>query len=221
LLPNERSAAALRGLGPAGIAALLLILAGTAVTPLFGALLVLAWASLSGTPWAEIGYGRPASWIRVVAVGIVFGSAFKLVMKALVMPLFGAPPINQAYHYLAGNRAAIPATLFLLIVGAGFGEETVFRGYLFERLRKLVGWGTRARTAIVLVSAAVFALWHYREQGVAGVEQAMITGLVFGASFALTGRIWTIMVAHAAFDLTAYGLIYWNLESDVAHLLFR
>jgi CAAX protease family protein len=198
-----------------------LILAGAAVTPPLGALLVLVWILRSGTPWAEIGYVRPERWIRTVAVGIVFGSAFKLVMKAIVMPLFGAPPINQAYHYLAGNRAAIPGTLFSLIVGAGWGEETVFRGYLFERLKKLVGWGTGARTAIVLVTATVFGLWHYREQGVAGVEQATITGLVFGASFALTGRIWTVMVAHAAFDLTAYALIYWNLESDVAHLLFK
>jgi hypothetical protein len=29
------------------------------------------------------------------------------------------------------------------------------------------------------------------------------------------------MIAHAAFDLTAYAMIYWNLESDVAHLIFE
>lgn len=30
-----------------------------------------------------------------------------------------------------------------------------------------------------------------------------------------------LMFAHAAFDLTAYAIIYGNLESDVAHLVFR
>jgi hypothetical protein len=30
-----------------------------------------------------------------------------------------------------------------------------------------------------------------------------------------------LMVAHAAFDLTAIALIYWNLESDVAHFIFK
>ncbi len=30
-----------------------------------------------------------------------------------------------------------------------------------------------------------------------------------------------LMFAHAAFDLTAYAIIYWNFESDVAHLVFR
>ncbi len=28
------------------------------------------------------------------------------------------------------------------------------------------------------------------------------------------------MFAHAAFDLTALAIIYWNLESKVAHLIF-
>jgi hypothetical protein len=33
-------------------------------------------------------------------------------MKAIVMRLFGAPPINQAYRLLTGNTAAIPAMLY-------------------------------------------------------------------------------------------------------------
>jgi hypothetical protein len=54
-----------------------------------------------------------------------------------------------------------------------------------------------------------------------GVQQATVTGLVFGAIFAITSRIWMLMVAHAAFDVTALAIIYWNLESDVAHLVFK
>ena len=30
-----------------------------------------------------------------------------------------------------------------------------------------------------------------------------------------------LMFAHAAFDLTALATIYWNLESEVAHLFFK
>ena len=80
---------------------------------------------------------RPQSWVATAAIGITFGVAFKFLMKTIVMPLLGADPINHAYHYLAGNRAALPAMLFTVIVGAGFGEETVFRGYMFERLGRL------------------------------------------------------------------------------------
>jgi membrane protease YdiL (CAAX protease family) len=142
-------------------------------------------------------------------------------MKAIVMPLLGADPINQAYHYLVGNRAALPGMLFSMIVSAGWGEETVFRGFLFERLGRLFGHRTGAKTAIVLITATVFGMAHYLEQGLPGVQQGVIVGLVFGTVYAITGRLWVLMCAHAAFDLTALAIIYWDLETAVARLIFH
>ena len=128
---------------------------------------------------------------------------------------------THAYHYLAGNRAAVVAFLPSVIIGAGFGEETFFRGYLFERLGKLLGHGAVARVATVLLTSALFGAVHYPVQGLAGAEQATVTGLVFGTIFAVTGRIWMLMCAHAAFDLAAVAIIYWNLEAKLAHLVFK
>ena len=218
---DDRFARELRGFGPIGILAIVVVLAGNGLFAPLSAVLVLAWAWRSRTPWREIGFVRPRSWTATVAVGIVFGAAFKILMKAIVMPLLGAPPVNQAFHYLAGNTAALPNILLAVVVGAGFGEETVFRGYLFERLRKLFGRGAGATAAIVLATSALFGAGHYPLQGLPGVAQATIVGLVFGTIFAATGRIWVLMVAHAAFDVTAVALIYWNLESYVAHLVFK
>jgi len=193
--PDDPVAARLRGFGPVGLLAILVIVLTSFIKPL--------------------------SWLGTLAAGIVFGCAFKLLMKAIVMPLLGTPEINSAYHYLIGNRAALPGLVFTMIVGAGFGEETVFRGYLFERLGKLFGTGAGAKVSIVLLTSALFALGHYSNLGLPGVEQAMITGLVFGTIFAITGQIWIVMCAHAAFDLTAIAIIYWNIEADVAHLVFK
>ena len=144
-----------------------------------GAVLVLLWVRASGTPWRDIGYVRPRSWIGDAAVGVVFGCALKLLLKAIVMPLLGADPINQTYHYLAGNRAML-LPFILLMLAAGFGEETVFRGFLFERLGKLFGSSAGAKVAIVLITTAAFASLHYSDQGWPGVEQAIFTGLAFG-----------------------------------------
>ena len=214
---GDRIAEELRGFGFPGIAAMLVILLAAPMS----AILVMVWARWSRTPWREIGFVRPRSWAGSLAAGIAFGIALKLAMKAIVMPALGAPEINQAFHYLAGNQAALPAAVFAIIVGAGFGEETVFRGYLFERFGKLFGPGAWAKTSIVIITAGWFGLAHYSLQGLAGVEQATIVGLVFGTIFAVTRRIWFLMVAHAAFDLTALAIIYWNLESGVAHLVFN
>ncbi|HJU69825.1 MAG TPA: type II CAAX endopeptidase family protein [Gemmatimonadaceae bacterium] len=218
--PDDGVAARLRGFGPVGILAMLAILAGNLVMAPLSAVLVVAWARRSCTPWRDIGYVRPRSWIGDAVIGIVFGSALKLLMKAVVMPLLGADPINQAYHYLVGNRAALPGMVFAVTVGAGWGEETLFRGYLFERLGRLFGNGRGARVAIVLLTAAVFGLAHYFEQGLPGVQQGMIVGLVFGTIYAIIGRLWMLMWAHAAFDLTALAIIYWDLETAVARLIF-
>ncbi len=218
---DDAFAERLRGFGPVGILAILVILAGNLLVLPLSAILVLAWARWSRTPWRAIGFVRPASWPRTIVAGIAFGVAFKFAMKAIVMPLLGAPPVNSAYHYLVGNTAALPAMLYAVIVGAGFGEETVFRGFLFERLGRLFGASTAAKVAIVVLTSGLFGLAHYANQGLPGVEQALVTGLVFGSIFAVTGRLPLLMVAHAAFDVTAVALIYWDLETTVAHLVFK
>ncbi|MEY2495257.1 MAG: protease family protein [Verrucomicrobiota bacterium] len=218
---DEPAAQRLRGFGPVGILAVLVILAGNFLFLPLSAILVLVWARLSRTPWTELGYVRPKSWVRTVAFGIIFGAAFKLVMKAIVMPVFGAPPINEAYHFLAGNRAAMPGMLWLIIVGAGFGEETVFRSYLFERFGKLFGRRAWTETLTVVLTSIWFGAIHYPVQGLAGAEQATIVGLVFGMIFALRRQIVLLMVAHVAFDLTALALIYWDVETPVARFIFK
>ena len=91
---------------------------------------------------------------------------------------------------------------------------------MFERLGKVFGKSARAKTLIVLVTSLLFGLAHYLDQGIPGVRQGVIVGLVFGTVFARTGRIFTLMVAHAAFDLTALAIIYWDLEAEVAGLVF-
>jgi membrane protease YdiL (CAAX protease family) len=214
-------ASQLRGFGPVGLLAVLVIYAGNLIVPPLSAVFVLVWAESSQTPWHTLGFASPRSWPRTCAIGLALGVAFKLTMKALVMPLFGAPAINPAYHYLAGNPAALPSILFAVIAGAGFGEEVVFRGYLFERSARLFGRGRIAMAATIVITSGLFALAHYSDQGVPGVEQAAVTGLVFGGIFAVTGQLWIPMIAHAAFDLTAVALIYWNWESAVARFFFR
>lgn len=215
---RERVAAALRGFGPFGLIAIVVII--FAGNPASG-VLVLVWAWASQTPWRDIGYVRPASWIRSTLVGILLGVGLKFALKAVVMPMLGADPVNHAYHYLVGNRAALPGVLFAVIVGAGFSEETVFRGFMFERFGRLFGRSVRATTAIVLLTSTWFAVAHYPDQGIDGVKQAACTGLVFGSIFAVTGRIWMVMVAHAAFDVTAVAMIYSDRESAIAHLFFK
>ena len=226
MIVNSAAASSLRGSGPLAIlATVIILLTGNIILPNLiaiplGAMLVLLWAWVSETPWSAIGYVRPKNWALSIAIGVVSGILFKLAMKSIVMPLLGADPVNHAFHFLAGNRALLPNAIWAMCV-AGFAEETVFRGYFFERLGTWFGSGAGAKIAIVFLTSLLFGLAHYTSQGVPGVEQATVVGLVFGSIFALTGSVFPLMVAHAAFDLTALALIYFDVETAAAHLIFK
>jgi hypothetical protein len=204
-----------------GVAGIVAIIAAGTLTPLGGAVLALAWARWKHIPWRDFGLAAPRSWIVTIALGVGLGVALKLLLKAVVMPLFGAPAMNPAYHYLVGNTPALVPTIAMVVVGGGFGEEVFFRGFAFERLGKLLGTSPRARMLIVALTTAWFAAMHIPEQGIYGAEQALITGATFGTLYGATGTLWLPMIAHAAFDVAAVALIYADLELAVAQLFFR
>ena len=218
---DDGLAASLRGLGPLGLLAIVVVLLGNAIFVPLSAILALVWARLARVPLHELGFVWPQRWVPTLLGGVVFGAALKLFMKSVVMPLFGADPVNQAFRYLAGNTAALPWMLYAVTVGAGFGEETIFRGFAFERLRRLLGASVAATVVIIAFTAVWFGAEHYSLQGLPGVQQATVVGLVFGAVFAMTRRLPMLIVAHAAFDITAVALIYWELETAVARAFFR
>jgi uncharacterized protein len=216
----RKSAASLRGSGVVGVGALLLIAAAAVLFVPAAAVLILLWAWASQTPWRSLGLYRPRSWLVAIVVGAALGIAEKLLMKALILPLLGAPAVNPHFSYLADNPRAALFFAVYAIVGAGFAEELVFRGYLIERIEGLL-IGVRRRQSIALVvSTAIFATLHY-QQGAAGIESAAILGLLAALIYVRFGRnLWLLVAMHAAYDLASLFLIYFHLEAKVAHLVF-
>jgi membrane protease YdiL (CAAX protease family) len=193
------------------------ILAGN----IYGAALVLIWVAASRTPWSEIGFTRWPRWRREALLALIGGALLKILQKAVVVPLFGLPPMNAAYHFLVGNTAALEQLLVIIVIGAGFGEELIWRGFLFERLTALLGRKPWASAAMVAGGAFLFGLAHLHDQGWPGVVQSTIVGLVLGTVYARLKRIWPIMIAHAAFDVTAAFMVYLNREEWFARLLWH
>jgi membrane protease YdiL (CAAX protease family) len=218
---DDAFAARLRGFGPVGILTSLGVLLLTPLLQPIGAVVPLLWAWRSRTPWRELGLVRPRSWLITLGLGVPSGVAFKLFMKSIVMPLLGAPALNPAFQQLHGNAAALPGMLFMVIVGAGIGEELLYRGFLFARLRALLGRSARAMAGVVAGTALYFGLIHLPEQGLAGAEQAAIMALVVGTIYGWTGQLAFPMVLHSAFNVTAVLLIYLGLEAQVAHWVFK
>ncbi len=87
----------------------------------------------------------------------------------------------------------------LALVGClaiGFTEEMVWRGYLLTRIEALTG---SAWQAVALTSLG-FGLVHLY-QGVGGVINAGLVGLMCGGAFVATRRLAAVALAHGAYDL--------------------
>jgi membrane protease YdiL (CAAX protease family) len=216
-----RTAAALRGTGALAIVAVLLVVAGLVVGPPVSALFVFIWLWLSRTPAADIGLKRPGSWLGVLVTGIASGIALKLAMKAVVLPYFGAPATAAIMQNLHGDLNAFLIEVPQMIILAGLAEEIVFRGFFINRLQAWLGTGPASGVLIVLITAGIFGPAHYLQQGFFGALQGTIIGVLFASAYLLNGRrLWSLVVAHATFDVLAIYLIYAGLEERIAHAVF-
>ena len=217
---SPETAQRLRQFGPLGVVVMLAIFASSVLGFSVTAILVFVWAHHSNTPLRALGFKTPRHPAATLLAGIVLGVTLKLALKSIALPLLGAPAVNQTYHYVTGNAAVLPLLIGTVLINAAFGEEVFFRGYLFERLGALLGASRAALFATVVVTSGLFALAHYQDQGLPGVEQASMTGLVLGGIYAWRKEIWLPMVVHAAYDLAAILLIYMGWEEAVARLIF-
>jgi membrane protease YdiL (CAAX protease family) len=189
--------------------------------PRIGGPLVLVWAWWTGVKWGDLGFRRPKSWALLIGGGIVAGALEKLFSKTIMMPLLGAPDINAHYQYVVHNKHAMWGLIFTSLTFAGFFEEVLARGFLFERMGKFIGTSRAALIATILFTSALFGAAHYSEQSWMGVEQAAIFSIIDGIIFVATKQIWFLVVMHAAFDIVATLIIYNGIEVRLAHVFFH
>ncbi|HUN81718.1 MAG TPA: CPBP family intramembrane glutamic endopeptidase [Phycisphaerae bacterium] len=84
----------------------------------------------------------------------------------------------------------VPLSIF-----AGIYEDIVFRGFLISRLQAL----SRSRAVPVVVSSLIFGGLHFT-QGLPGMCQTALVGMVLAMVAVRARSIWPCMLAHAAVD---------------------
>jgi len=89
--------------------------------------------------------------------------------------------------------------LVLAAIENGFLEEVLVVGYLVTRLEqlRLPGW------AVIGVSAVLRGAYHLYQGFGAGLGNVAM-GLVFGAAWCRTGRLWPLVLAHGIIDTVAF-----------------
>ncbi len=151
-------------------------------------------------------------WFRFDLVGMSgFRETVAAQLAAAGAPADSLPPLRVLWVV---QLVTIPAASFVNAVPA-LGEELGWRGYLFPRLRELVGPGWA-----VMLSGAIWGTWHapllllgynYPSNPPLGVLMMSVGCIGIGALFSWLvergGSVWPAAVAHGAYNAAAGGLL--------------
>lgn len=114
----------------------------------------------------------------------------------------------SAFAPFKGNLELTLYQLGGVIIGAGFGEEYLFRGFLFQRLAMLFG-GTKLGWGIACLIQAVLFGFAHAYQNPLGMLLTGSIGLTMALAFLATGRnLWAPIIAHTLYDTARIGAIY-------------
>jgi membrane protease YdiL (CAAX protease family) len=126
---------------------------------------------------------------------------FVVMLPALVFALW-----NIANHFITKGDFN-PFTLDILILGLApaIFEEVIFRGIFIHNLKA----SGRSDMAALIIPALLFGAVHLTNavngdilQALVQTGYAVVVGLVFGAIYIRTGDLFSVMLAHAAIDIT-------------------
>lgn len=177
-------------------------------------ILALGWLSLwlRGVGWKGVGLERPASWTRTLAIGIATGVLLQVLSEWVTEPLIeritGQVADVSEFRPLVGNVKLLLLYFVIVWTLAAFGEEMVYRGYLLNRAADLGGGGALAQGAGLIFVTVLFGFGH-SYQGLAGMIDTGLHGLILGAVYLASGRnLWASILAHGTGDTIALGMVF-------------
>lgn len=93
-------------------------------------------------------------------------------------------------------------TLLFVWVFAAFGEEIAYRGYILRRALDVFGESSLGTAAALLIAATAFGFGHYYK-GPVGILESTGSGLILGAAYLLSRRLWVSTLTHGLNDTVA------------------
>ncbi|HST29930.1 MAG TPA: type II CAAX endopeptidase family protein [Chthoniobacterales bacterium] len=161
-----------------------------------------------GERLADIGLKRPQSWPRTIGIGVAFAA-----ISFAAIYLSERAGFHRELSRFAGLQGNLRLTLvaaFYVLLGAGFYEEFMFRGFLMQSLAMFFG-GRRAALWLALVIQALLFGAAHAYQNPLGMLITGTLGFLLGLLVIFTGRnLWAAIIAHGLFDASRTILFYFT-----------
>jgi hypothetical protein len=169
-----------------------------------------AWGliRLHGERLADIGLKPPASWMRAFAIGIALAAIVFIAMY--LSEKAGFRRDLSKFKDVQGNLELAALGVFYALIGAGFYEEFMFRGFLMQGLAMFFGASRGAWIAACVVQGALFGAAH-AYQNPLGVAITGTLGVLMGLLVLASGRnLWPVIIGHGLFDASRFVLFYFG-----------
>jgi membrane protease YdiL (CAAX protease family) len=139
---------------------------------------------------------------------VVTGSLWEQLLKLLGLPVHKQDLVSLFAN--AGSPWLLAGMISLAVLVAPVAEELVFRAGLFRLLR-----GRVPRGVALFLPATVFAALHVSWltlQGLVSFAPLLALAVVLSLAYERTGRIGTVIFAHACFNLNTILVIFSGLD---------
>jgi membrane protease YdiL (CAAX protease family) len=157
---------------------------------------------------AEIGLRRPKSWLRTFGIGI---SIAALVFAGIYFSeKAGFHRDLSRFSALKGNLELTIYTVFYVLIGAGFYEEFMFRGFLMQGLSMFFGGNRRAWIAACVIQGVLFGASHAYQNPLGMLITGTLGILLAILVFACGRNLWPAIIAHGLFDASRAVLFYFQ-----------
>jgi len=163
---------------------------------------------LRGERLADIGLKKPENWWRTLMIGLLIAAVVFAAMY--ISEKAGFRRDLSRFKMVQGNLGLTVYGVFYALVGAGFYEEFLFRGFLFQGLAKFFGDSRGAWIAANVGQAALFGAAH-AYQNPLGMAITGTLALLMGFLVLASGRnLWPVIIGHGLYDASRFVLFYFQ-----------
>jgi uncharacterized protein len=183
-------------------------------------LLIICWLYLKlySEKFSDIGFQFSNFTFKSLLIGCTSGAAYfflnYVVLGPLLQKLFHFPKADVSdFNYVKNSIVGYLLILLIAWILAVPYEEIIFRGFIFTRVRNMMGKIKMNFIISGFITSIIFGFYHL-QQGAGGIVNAFVFGIVVTILYRIfKGNLWHLIFFHAMYDtfaITAIRLGYFN-----------
>lgn len=186
----------------------------------FIAMFVATWRLRArGLTWGELGFKRPDSWWRTLALsGFVFGVIVlgAALGNGIAGVFFDKGYVLNRFGNIEGDIPMYLMWMGLVWTHSAFFEEMLFRAFLINRLSAFLGGSTAATLLSVTLAAIFFGYRHAYYQGPFGFVVTGVIGFGLGLIYVWFGKnnLLPQILAHGYVNSISFTMRFLGIKGD-------